>query len=71
MRSYSKYKARRIIVNGITFASRAEANRYQDLHLLEVVGVISELEPQSEFIILEQSRDNFTRKKIPTRESTS
>ena len=67
MRSYSKYKARKITVNGITFASRAEANRYQDLHLLEAAGVISELELQPEFIILEQSRDNFTRKKIPTR----
>ena len=39
----SKYKARKTVVDGITFASQAEARRYGELKLLERAGVISDL----------------------------
>ena len=41
-----KYGAIRTTVNGITFASRAEARRYQALLLLERAGEIRDLELQ-------------------------
>ncbi len=45
----SKYHAIRTEVDGITFASKAEAHRYQELRLLEVAGEISDLERQVAF----------------------
>ena len=51
-------------IDGITFASKAEAFHYQNLRLLEAAGIISELELQPEFIILKKSRDKFTGKTI-------
>ena len=42
----TKYHAKRTEVDGITFASRAEARRYQELALLESAGAIRELELQ-------------------------
>ena len=38
-----KYNARKTTIDGITFDSKAEAARYQDLRLLEQSGYISEL----------------------------
>lgn len=37
---YSKYNAKKTKVDGITFASKAEANRYLDLKLLQKAGEI-------------------------------
>lgn len=45
----SKYGAIKTVVNGITFASKKEAERYQELLLLEKAGVISHLELQPKF----------------------
>lgn len=67
MRSRSKYHAQAMNIDGITFASKAEAFHYQDLRLLEAAGIISELELQPEFIILKKFRDKFTGKTIPAR----
>ena len=36
----SKYGARKTVVDGITFASKKEANRYRELKLLEKAGEI-------------------------------
>jgi hypothetical protein len=41
--SYNKYKAIKTEVDGITFDSKKEARRYQDLKLLEKSGAISKL----------------------------
>lgn len=41
-----KYSAKRTEVDGITFDSKAEAARYQNLRLLERAGLISHLELQ-------------------------
>ncbi len=50
---YSKYGARKTVIDGITFDSKREANRYQELKLLEQAGEISYLELQPSFILQE------------------
>ena len=46
MRKPNKYRAQRTTVDGITFDSKKEAERYQQLKLLEVVGEIINLRRQ-------------------------
>lgn len=48
MRSH-KFNARKTIVDNITFASIAEANRYNELKLLVNAGLISDLKLQPKF----------------------
>ena len=45
----SKYGAKRTEVDGIVFASRSEARRYQELRLLQAAGEISGLELQVKY----------------------
>lgn len=45
----TKYHAIKTVVDGITFASKAEAARYQELKLLERTGAIAELITQPVF----------------------
>jgi hypothetical protein len=47
----NKYRAVRTIVDGITFASKAEARRYSELKILEKAGDIKELELQPSYPI--------------------
>jgi hypothetical protein len=47
----SKYRAIKTEVDGITFASKKEAKRYQELRLLEKAGVIQDLRLQPKFEI--------------------
>lgn len=47
----NKYGAVRTTVDGITFASKAEANRYQELKLLLKAQKIAELELQPKYKI--------------------
>ncbi len=42
----SKYRAKRTVIDGITFASRGEALRYQDLRCMEKAGRIKDLQLQ-------------------------
>lgn len=49
----NKYNARRTVVDGITFASKGEAERYRQLKLLEYGGRISDLVLQPKFVIQE------------------
>lgn len=48
----SKYRAVKTVVNGITFDSKREAARYQELKLLELAGQIKGLELQPVFQLL-------------------
>jgi len=41
--TYSKYRAVKTVVDNITFASKKEAARYQELKLLEKAGEIEDL----------------------------
>jgi hypothetical protein len=47
-----KFNAVRTTVDGITFASKAEARRYQELRLLEKAGQISSLMLQPKYQIV-------------------
>ena len=53
----SKFRAVRTTVDGITFASKAEARRYQELRLLEKAGVITELELQPRYQLAVNNMD--------------
>lgn len=44
-----KYHNRKTIVDGITFDSKAEAERYKELKRLEIMGVIKGLELQKPY----------------------
>lgn len=48
----SKYGARKTVVDGITFDSKKEANRYRELKLLEKAGKISNLKLQVPFELI-------------------
>ncbi len=48
----NKYGARKTQVDGITFASRREANRWCELKLMEKAGLISDLQRQVQFEIV-------------------
>lgn len=49
--STSKYRAIKETVDGITFHSRKEANRYRELKLLEKAGEITHLGVQPVFVL--------------------
>lgn len=51
-KSTSKYKAKKTIVDGITFDSKKESKRYQELKLLEKVGNISNLQTQVKYVLI-------------------
>jgi hypothetical protein len=48
----SKYHNIKTVIDGITFDSRAEANRWQDLKLLEKAGQISDLKRQVPYCLV-------------------
>ena len=56
MRCRSKYGAKKVTVNGITFDSRKEAKRYTELDLLKRAGKISGLERQVKFELIPSQR---------------
>lgn len=45
----SKYKSKKVVIDGITFDSKKEANRYKELKILKSAGVIECLELQKIF----------------------
>ena len=47
----SKYKNKKIIIDGIKFDSKKEGNRYIQLKTLEKEGLIQELKLQKEFLL--------------------
>ena len=49
---HSKYNAIKTIVDGITFDSKHEAERYRELRMLELCGKISSLELQPRFDVI-------------------
>lgn len=48
----SKYGSRKVTVDGITFDSKKEAARYQQLKLLERAGKISDLRLQVKYVLI-------------------
>lgn len=56
-RPQSKYRNRKTTVDGFTFDSRKEANRYLELKFLEATGEITDLELQVPFTLQPAFRD--------------
>lgn len=53
----SKYHNRKVMVDGITFDSQKEAQRYAELKLLERAGEIYDLQRQVPFVVIPEQRD--------------
>ena len=53
----SKYNSKKTVVDGQKFDSKKEANRYQELVLLEKAGVIKNLSRQVKFVLIPSQRD--------------
>lgn len=52
----NKYKAVKVVVNGIKFDSKKEAKRYQELVLLQKTHYIRDLKLQVPFVLIEKSK---------------
>lgn len=48
----SKYKAKKVTVEGITFDSQKEAKRFQELYLLERAGKVEDLRRQVKYVLI-------------------
>lgn len=57
----SKYHSQKTVVDGITFASKKEANRYAELVLMEKAHEITGLEMQRKFTLIGAQRDSTGR----------
>ena len=53
----SKYKNRRVKVSGIPFDSRKEAERYEELKLMERAGKIKDLQRQVSYLLIPAQKD--------------
>lgn len=53
----NKYKAQKITIDGITFDSKHEAQRYAELALLQKAGQISDLQRQVKFVLIPTQRE--------------
>lgn len=53
----SKYHSRKVTVDGITFDSVKEANRYKELKLLERAGQVHDLRLQVKFKLIPTQRE--------------
>lgn len=60
----SKYHAKKVTVNGETFDSKKEYNRWCELCLLQRAGKISDLKRQVKFELLPNQRDPETKKVV-------
>lgn len=52
----SKYNAKKVTVDGITFDSKKESKRYLELKAMEKVGAIQKLQLQVPFVLIEKSK---------------
>lgn len=57
MRRYSKFNAKKTVIDGIKFDSKREANRYCELKLLEKANEIRNLELQPRFLLQDKFKD--------------
>lgn len=62
--THNKYSAKKTLVDGVEFASRAEARRYRELLAMLRLGEISDLELQPRYkVIPAQRRHDGTRER--------
>lgn len=62
----SKYRNKKVLVDGVAFDSKKEAKRYRELKLMEDAGMISRLERQVEFVLIPEQRE-FNGREIYTK----
>ena len=55
-----KYKNKKVVLDGKTFASNREAKRFQKLRLLEQAGAICDLQTQVKFVLIPAQREPDT-----------
>lgn len=55
---FTKYRAKKTVVDGIKFDSKKEADRYQQLKLLEKAGKIKDLVLQPEYELIPKFKKN-------------
>lgn len=53
----SKYGAKKAIIDGITFDSKKEAKRYQELSMMQRSGFISSLQMQVKYVLIPAQRE--------------
>ena len=56
----TKYHARKIVVDGMEFASQKEARRWSELKLMQKAGAISDLRRQVKFELIPAQREQDT-----------
>ena len=56
----NKYGARKIVLDGIAFDSKKEANRWAELRILERAGQIEDLRRQVEFVLIPAQYEDST-----------
>lgn len=56
----SKYGAKKVTVDGLTFDSKKEANRYRELKILEKIGEITNLQMQVKYVLIPAQREPDT-----------
>lgn len=56
--AFQKYRNKKTVINGITFDSKKEAERYALLKLLEKAGKITDLKMQQKFLIVPKAGNN-------------
>lgn len=49
---YRKYKNKKVMIDGIKFDSKKEANRYQELKLMQRAGIITDLQRQVKYVLI-------------------
>ncbi len=62
--TYSKYHAKKVIVDGIRFDSKREARRYLTLKAAQDAGEISDLQLQKPYLLIPAQKDPDTGKTI-------
>jgi hypothetical protein len=60
----TKYRARKTVVDGIVFDSKREATRYTELHALETLGLIQNLQRQKRYLLIPSQKDPDTGKTL-------
>ena len=54
----NKYRSKKTVIDGITFDSKKEANRYMELKMLEEAGTIQDLQRQVKYVLIPTQRIN-------------
>ena len=57
-RNRTKYHSKKVVLNGITFQSKKEAKRWQELSFKQDLGVIADLQRQVKFVLIPAQRES-------------